>query len=1048
MASPKVSNCFSLHDFPAVDFDIIDKAAQALSGGTSPTNMHYIRAIESILADKRAGLTHMQSSGFDLKNSVLASEGRPVDPAAAERVRAAMAAYQANPPISKPPQVLAKAVEALPEAWRPAAFKVAQVLTGKAGDAIDKVAFTEDLIDRAKALGMKSADAYRRMVREQSAVMGGHEREVQRIAGLYHSIEEAHKGLGKNTANQFLHDSTMQRKWGYRPDFITDKDFAPDPKMEKAFNALGPKAQEYIKAVFAYGHETLEAKKKAVLDSVPSIFDSLIAAEGNADARKELEDEKAAAIKQFGSLYKLGGVTPYTPLKRFGKYTVSAKSAELAAMEQYFGTLPDGADREAVRKDVRRMQGDNNHQFVDFVDNEYEARAIEDRLRQTGKFGAVQTRERNEASLYSGSGTLNALRAIEAKLNNEPDGKHKRAMLKMVGTMYLTALSEDSARRSELERIGVHADNADGTTRLDMQRAFESQGKADAFFLAHAATGRGMQDAFKKMQMESNAGGDTRAKSALYNELVLRRIQSLNYADENWSHKLTRMASKYMLAFSPAYYLQNATQPWMVSLPVMAGRHDFGKAASVLTSKYGQLAQAVKSAPLLENLDFDLVLGSVEDTDARAFLERALKEGIIDIGHGVDLAESSHYDSATARGWAKVDRSIRNVQQKAEAINRITTALTAYELEFAKTKDVAAAADYAERIVRETHGDYSAWNAPRAFNTDLGRVALQFRKYQLIQLTLMARMLKGMFASVSSPEERMQRSAARKAFGLMLGQAALVGGGRALPLLAVVPAVVSAAFGNGGDEPPEYLFRQWLKNKDLADVLINGLPSKLTGLNLSKFGGMSSMLEILPFQDGLLPTDRSSMESFGYAIVGGPLGGLTLRAADGASNMANGLWWKGIEGFVPTGFTNASKAIRYGVQGDENRRGTLNLAKEEFNAFSLAAQAMGVQPGVSERRMYEQQTKYAIETAFKDSANRIKADYVRATRSGDAESAANARKAWVKMQEGQRADGIQPTPLATLLKAPAEARKSVQQRQGTQTYNKKEREFGARVSAY
>ena len=98
--------------------------------------------------------------------------------------------------------------------------------------------------------------------------------------------------------------------------------------------------------------------------------------------------------------------------------------------------------------------------------------------------------------------------------------------------------------------------------------------------------------------------------------------------------------------------------------------------------------------------------------------------------------------------------------------------------------------------------------------------------------------------------------------------------------------------------------------------------------------------------------------------------------------------------------------------------------------------------------MYEQQTKYAIETAFKDSANRIKADYVRATRSGDAESAANARKAWVKMQEGQRADGIQPTPLATLLKAPAEARKSVQQRQGTQTYNKKEREFGARVSAY
>ena len=288
----------------------------------------------------------------------------------------------------------------------------------------------------------------------------------------------------------------------------------------------------------------------------------------------------------------------------------------------------------------------------------------------------------------------------------------------------------------------------------------------------------------------------------------------------------------------------------------------------------------------------------------------------------------------------------------------------------------------------------------------------------------------------------------RKAFGMMLGQAFLVGGGKALPMLAVVSAALTAAFGNGGDEPPEYLFRQWVGNKDISDLLINGPMSKLTGLNLQNFGGMGNTLQMLPFQDGLLPTDRTSMESFGYAIMGGPFGGLTLRAATGASNIANGMWWKGLEQFVPTGLTNLSKAVRYGVEGDENKRGTLNMTKDDLSGFALAMQAMGVQPEVVDRRMYEQETKHSVDTAFKDKANRLKADYVRASRDGDSSAMADVRSQWMKMQEGQRADGIQPSPLSILMKAPQDARKSEMQRKGTQVYGKREREFGARVAGY
>jgi hypothetical protein len=89
--------------------------------------------------------------------------------------------------------------------------------------------------------------------------------------------------------------------------------------------------------------------------------------------------------------------------------------------------------------------------------------------------------------------------------------------------------------------------------------------------------------------------------------------------------------------------------------------------------------------------------------------------------------------------------------QKTEAINRLSTAMAAYRLELARTKgNKQAAIEYAAGILQDTHGDYTSMNAPRIFNSNFGKIALQFRKFQLVQIGFYVKLLN----DIRDPKER------------------------------------------------------------------------------------------------------------------------------------------------------------------------------------------------------------------------------------------------------------------------------------------------------
>jgi tetratricopeptide (TPR) repeat protein len=594
----------------------------------------------------------------------------------------------------------------------------------------------------------------------------------------------------------------------------------------------------------------------------------------------------------------------------------------------------------------------------------------------------------------------------------------------MVSDLYLQALAESSARKSELRRRGVSGE-------LDMLRSFAAQGRADANFVASVQYNPQIQDAIQAMRKEENSGfGDLNRKSELLNEITRRYDSSLEITPSPTIGKITRLSSIYYLATSPAYYLQNLTQPWIMSVPAMAGRHDYLKASAALSQAYGQLGDVMKSARLFDQ-QFDF--GKVP-SDVRAAIQELVNRGAIDIGMETELGEFKiEGDSAFTKGWNKVDKGLRIAVQKVESINRLSTAMAAYRLELARSKgNTQAAIDYAEQILTETHGDYSAFNAPRIFNTQLGKVALQFRKFQLIQLSFYAKLLKD--AGFSTEEKR----AATKTLMYSLGHTGMLAGAMGLPGYSAIAWAIGALFGDD-DDPLDVTaeLRKFIGDEDMANLIMRGAPT-LAGVDISGKVGAGNMLSIMPFSQADLTTRAGVIEAAGTLLGGAPVG-MVARVADGLGLMLNGDWYRGTEQVLPKGLGDAVKAYRIADQGMTRRNGDVVLPSSEVSAAETFMQAIGIQPVQQTVAMERQQATVEMNQFYQDRSTKIKAQYVKAIRAG--ESTEEARKSWMKLQDARVENGYTRQPMSELLRAPqSQTKREKQTVEGVQ-FNRTNKRF-------
>jgi hypothetical protein len=488
------------------------------------------------------------------------------------------------------------------------------------------------------------------------------------------------------------------------------------------------------------------------------------------------------------------------------------------------------------------------------------------------------------------------------------------------------------------------------------------------------------------------------------------------------------LSSIFYLATSPAYYLQNLTQPWMMSLPAMAGPHEYTKASGELFKAYSQLSGVMKSAKLFEQqFDFSKV-----PADVRQAVQELVNRGKIDIGLETELGEFKIDGSGKLTdAWNKVDKGMRIAVQKVESINRLSTAIAAYRLELAKTGSQVAALDYADRILTETHGDYTGFNAPRVFNHPIGKIALQFRKFQLIQLTFYAKLIRDAFTGKD-------RAMAMKALAYSLGHTGLLAGVMGLPGYAAISAILGAMFGDDDEEfDLTKELRTMIGDEDIANMILRGAPT-IAGMDLSGKVGAGTMLSIMPYSQADLTTRSGVTEAIG-TLLGGAAGNLAAKFADGVGLMLKGDWYKGLEQMLPKGIADAMKAARVANEGMTRRNGDVVLPASEVSSLDTVWQALGISP-VKQSVIYERQQNIRdMDQRFQDRATEVKNRYTKAVKAGDTAGMAEQRDAWNKLQVARANSGYTRQPVSDLLKAPQQQAKRERQTIGGVQYNKANR---------
>jgi hypothetical protein len=420
--------------------------------------------------------------------------------------------------------------------------------------------------------------------------------------------------------------------------------------------------------------------------------------------------------------------------------------------------------------------------------------------------------------------------------------------------------------------------------------------------------------------------------------------------------------------------------------------------------------------------------------DVRGMVEDLVKRGRIQITLDRDLGEFTSGEDSAFKKLGNASEYLRSVAEKVELVNRVATAITAYRVAIANQVNESEARNYADKVIRVTHGDYSGANSPRFMRKGAGRLITQFRKFQLIQISMMARLLNDATRGANADEKR----AARMALVWTLTHAGVAGGIMGLPGFAAAAALYGMLFADE-DEPfdAELELRKYFGD-EIGTLMTKGLPAQF-GVDLSGKIGMGQMLSILPYSD--FDLSRAGWQETVTAAMGPFIGGLAPRVIDGVSYLNEGNYYKFTENVLPKGVADTLKAVRFATEGVTQRNNDVSLSPDEISTADAVLQALGLPTTKLTERQFRVGVSIKTEEFFDKKTASIKRDYVKAYKDNDVEKIAEARDAWKRIQDSRVASGFKRQPLSNLLKAPQEQAKRERQTVGGVQYTQANRRF-------
>lgn len=829
----------------------------------------------------------------------------------------------------------------------------------------------------------------------------------------------------QNRLNLLMRDATMAE---IHPDVAFDdesnKHLKPTDRekynqLRARYEALGAGKVVYqeAKAVLA---EQWDARRTGYMRMVDNQMAELLAA---ANEGGRATDEKIAEIEQLGKELKAryndqqGRVRgPYFPLLRFGNYLAVGESAELKAAEAELAGLT-GKPLQEARERVAAMKRDPKHYVVSAHDTRNEALAAVRSMRDRKLESRLSLKDPTEGQLSRETAGL--LKQFQDSLRKkwgegELDGGSLDSALEAMTKVYLANLPEVHALKRQAERRGIAG------ASVDMKRAFASAGQQGAFMASRMEFADALATDMANIKAQAKADmakTDDANAGHVANEMLRRQALDMTYTETPVQDWLTTAGYTYYLGASPAFLLMNLMQPGMVSVPVLAGRFGMAKAAGAMRRSYGMAAALLKDARYKDGSwdawkAIDSEGGALKGADKahlRYALRQLMQRGVIDEGLQHELTAFSEGGNQTL---VKAQKYIGWAGQQVEIVNRLSTALAAYELALEGkaprnpdgtwTAAHDAAVEYAYSQTIRTQMDYSSESTARLMREGGGvpfaKMIFQFRRFQQGMLYLLADNVKTAFSA--DPAEA---KAARATLGWLFATTGLMAGAFGMPFVGT--ALWLASFGDDEDDPEgttEVKLRNAMSDTfgpELATVLAKGLPAAF-GADISKRVGLSDIASPFPmarFDDARTGKDAAKELLFNAA---GPAFGMGASMWDGVQRLIAGDVQKGVEKFVPKMFADVSRGVRFGIDGMTDSNG--NPIQVPLDGGDVFLRSIGVSP-VRESNYYEgTKAMRDVQTGMNDAKGRVGQKYREAVRSGDFGDARQAIAEWNRKHPGQR----------------------------------------------
>lgn len=642
---------------------------------------------------------------------------------------------------------------------------------------------------------------------------------------------------------------------------------------------------------------------------------------GNEEQQAQLEgmlDDYKDTIDKVGKIFttatklKKGG---YTPLMRFGKWTVTAQ-----VINPTTGAV------------VRDDEGTPETEYFGKFETEGEAMAKQDRLREEFK-------GRDDISITSGIDSKDS-HELYAGVSPETIALFGDAIGAGVVTekYYKIALSERSSLKRKLERKGTPGFND------DLPRVLSNFITSNARFAAQRYYLRDLNDSIKSIPKEK---GDVKDEAIRLKQFII------NPSDP--AAPLSTVMFAWFLGGSVAAAVVNLSQPFMMTGPYLS-----------------QFGMAKATAELTKAMPVAMGLKEITNPDLRTALKRASREGVVDAQEIFHLYSLGAQSVATGLIGALsripvAQRAIKaggdgararvnafltlwgSMFSVAEKFNRKLTFVAAYNMA-PKGADPYA---FAVRAVNETQGIYNKVNRPNWARSPVGRVILTFKQFSLMYVELLSRMWKR-----GGPE-------GKRAALIMLAVLALAAGEEGLPFVQDIDDLIDTVgqlFGldtNMRRNKREMAYA--ILSKELGDLFLYGLSSQMP-LDVSGRLGLGNFIP----GTALLKKSDEQMRVRNAIELLGPAAGMGAQLGDAYDAATEGNSGKAFQNLAPKAIKDlmaAGEMAHKGYAGDVKGRkvvdvglGDAAIKASGFNPTKIAQahrKTMPLQQDISLHRITE-----------------------------------------------------------------------------------------------